>query len=116
MDEQWIERGKEKCDMCQGRDEKERRQAVRERVIRRLNEEIDDSIGVVNQADDSVVVIDQADDNRSKVSIDQGRPWQNTATLQRALGTPKGPVGLIRQRDHSSTKVFVRANDDGEIW
>jgi hypothetical protein len=88
MDEQWIERGKEKCDMCQGRDEKERRQAVRERVIRRLNEEIDDSIGVVNQVDDSVVVIDQADDNRSKASIDQGRPWQNSGAHE----WPKLPV------------------------
>jgi hypothetical protein len=39
----------------------ERRQAVRERVISRLNEEIDNS----------EVVVDQADDG-SEVSVDQG--------------------------------------------
>jgi superfamily II DNA helicase RecQ len=63
MDRERCEEGEETCDVCQGKDEEERRQAVREGVIRRLNEEIDDSVSVV---------VDQADDNSSEVSIDQG--------------------------------------------
>lgn len=58
MDQERCEEGEETCDVCQGKDEEERRQGVREDVSRRLNEEIDDDVSVVDQADDSIVVID----------------------------------------------------------
>ncbi len=61
MDRERCEEGEETCDVCQGKDEEERRQAVREGVIRRLNEEIDDSVSVV---------VNQVDDNSSEVNID----------------------------------------------
>jgi hypothetical protein len=48
MDRERCKEGEETCDVCQGKDEEERRQAVRERVIKRLNEEIDDSVSVVD--------------------------------------------------------------------
>ena len=72
MDREMCEEGEEVCDVCQGKDDEERRQAVRERVIRRLNEEIDDSGVVVDQADDSSrgVIVD--DDRSSEVSVEQG--------------------------------------------
>lgn len=49
----------------------ETRQAVRERVISRLNEEIDDSEVVVDQADDGRHGVIVGDDS-SEVSVDQG--------------------------------------------
>lgn len=48
MDRERCEEGEEMCDVCQGKDEEERRQAVWEGVIRRLNEEINDSVSVVD--------------------------------------------------------------------
>ena len=72
IDRERCEEGEETCNMCQGKDKEERRQAVREGVIRRLNEEINNRVSVIDQADNSMVVIDQADNNSSEVSIDQG--------------------------------------------
>ncbi|KAL5318141.1 hypothetical protein ACEPPN_013199 [Leptodophora sp. 'Broadleaf-Isolate-01'] len=72
MDRERCEEGEEACDVCQGKDKEERRQAARERVISRLNEEIGDGGVVVDAADEGSSGVIVEDDSRSEVSVDQG--------------------------------------------